>query len=131
MVQPRTLWAFVCLPFLLGSCQLIPPAVSGQHLANREAIARCLPSPIRLDTPLHCYRPQEETVETALAKVGARVGPDGKLYSAVGKPIYFDYRGSGGPVPLPLSEEQKEAAVRAYQDLSARYTIITIIYLHC
>jgi len=97
-----------------------------------EAVARCLPHPIRLDTPLNQYAgPREETVEMALAKIGARVGPDGKLYSAAGKEIYFDYRGSGGTPPQPLSEEQKEAEARAYRDLAARYTILTVIYLSC
>ena len=134
MFQRRILWVFACLPFLLGGCQLIPLAPSGYRLADREAIARCLPSTIRLDTPLTPMGTDvswEHTVEAALAKVGARVGPDGKLYSAAGKEIYFDYLPSGGPPPLPLSEDQREAASRAYRDLAARYTIITVIYLHC
>src|SRR5689334_21072936 len=128
MFQRRTLWAF-CLPFALSACQHIP-TLAGPRLSDRDAIARCLPHNIRLNTPLDWQRPQE-TVEAALIKVGARVGPDGKLYCAAGKPIYFDHHPDGGPVPTPPTEEQKKAAARAYQDLHARYTVITVSYQHC
>jgi hypothetical protein len=136
----RTFAGVASLGLLFTGCRAIGPgaegwpAVRAARLADRDAVARCLPPPIRLDTPLTpagTHVPWEHTVEAALAKVGARVGPDGKLYSAAGKEIYFDYRPSGGPPPLPMSEEQREDADRAHRDLVARYTVITVVYLHC
>src|SRR5262249_20793291 len=102
-------------------------------LADRDAIARRLPDPIRLETPLTPMGtnvPWDKTVEAALVKVGARAGRDGKLYSAAGKEIYFDYRPSGGAVPVPPSKDELEAATKAYNQLAERYTIITVLYTH-
>jgi hypothetical protein len=142
MGQLRASLLLAALPFFFVGCLFFPqvPAKAPvPRLANREAIARCLPrcaasaSPcsVRLETPLRWNEPDGETVETALAKVGARLGADGKLYSAAGKEIYFDCVGSGGP-PMPTpSEEERAAAVRARRELEARCTIITIVVFTC
>jgi hypothetical protein len=63
-----------------------------------------------------------------LIKVGAHVRPDGKLYSAAGKEIYFDQPGTGTYMPQ-LPNEQREAAARERRELEARYTIITLVGL--
>jgi hypothetical protein len=141
MRQRRVGLLLASLAFLLAGCRLFPPVPReppAPRLADREAIARCLPhcatsaSPaaVRLDTPLRWNVP-EETVEAALAKVGARLGADGKLYSAAGKEIYFDCVGSGGTAPPTMTEEQREAAARARRELETRYTIITIVFFTC
>jgi hypothetical protein len=130
------------LPALLAGCLLFPPAPTRQavpRLADREAVARCLPrcassaspSGVRLETPLRWDGPPGETVEAALAKVGARVGADGRLYSAAGKEIYFDCVGSGGPPRPTPSEQEREATARARRELEARYTIISVLFLTC
>src|SRR5262249_3830909 len=69
MRQGRVCLLCAPLPVLLASCLLFPPGPEGApvpRLANREAVARCLPrcaasaspSPVRLDTPLRYDGPQ-------------------------------------------------------------------------
>src|SRR5262245_11521003 len=106
---------------------------SGPRLANRDAVARCLPADVRLEELLR-DRDLESTVEDALVKVGAHVAPDGKLRSSDGKEIYFDHVRTGGPVPFPrppLTPEERAAQARERHELAARYTIITIYEITC
>jgi hypothetical protein len=104
------------------------PPPQKARLANRDAVVRCLPAGVRLENTVRWDQPRGDTVEDALIKVGAHVGPDGKLYSAAGKEIYFDAPGTGTYMPH-MPEEQKEAAARQRRELEARYTIITLVGL--
>jgi hypothetical protein len=99
------------------------------RLADRDAVIRCLPAGVRLENTVRWDQPRGDTVEDALIKVGAHVGPDGKLYSAAGKEIYFDKPGTGYNKLLDMPEEQKEATARQRRELEARYTIITLVGL--
>jgi hypothetical protein len=127
------------LPLLLCGCGLIPERPDAltpawlwgrPRLANRDAVARCLPADVRLDMPLQ-WSDSADTVENALVRVGAHVFPDGKLRSAAGKEIYFELVGSGGPVPIPLSPQAIEAEAQRHRALEERYTIIRIVFLAC
>jgi hypothetical protein len=115
-------------------CDVLPTQTAGNwfgpRLANRNAIARFLPEGVRLDTPLHCFRP-EFTVEDELIRVGARIDADGKLVSAAGKEIYFEHVSSGGPVLPTPTPEQRAAAAEERRRLEERYTIITVVFLGC
>ena len=111
---------------LLQNAEDLPPQKA--RIADRDAVVRSLPAGVRLENTVRWDEPRGDTVEDALIKVGAHVRPDGKLYSAAGKEIYFDQPGTGTYMPH-LPNEQKETAARARRELEARYTIITLVGL--
>src|SRR5262245_51673958 len=115
-------------------CDVLPPQTAGNwfapRLVNRNAVARCLPEGVRLDTPLQSTQPHP-TVEDELIRVGAHIDADGNLVSAAGKEIYFEHVQSGGPVPLPPTPEEMAAGAERRRKLEARYTTIPVVVHGC
>src|SRR5262245_18551096 len=106
---------------------------SHPRLANRDAVARCLPPAARLEGLLR-NGGRESTVEDALVKVGAHIAPDGKLRSLDGKEIYFGRawtRGSPPACQRTPSPEECAAEARERRELEDRYTVITIYEITC
>src|SRR5215831_17472952 len=104
------------LPFslavwLLAGCTTVPERMdllfdsNRQHLrlADRWAISKHLPYGLTLSTLIF----PDEILEEALAKVGATVGKNGKLYDRTGKEIYFDYCEPGGGPPRPPEDPEQ------------------------
>jgi hypothetical protein len=98
------------------------------RLANREAIAKLLPAEVQLDTVAECGYGGTNmvTIEDELVHVQARVGDDGKLHDAVGKPIaFFHLTGCWGNPPAnyqQILDEQK----RRLDELRKTHTVITL-----
>jgi hypothetical protein len=94
-----------------------------QHLslADRWAISKRLPYGLTLSTLIF----PDEILEEALAKVGATVGKNGKLYDRTGKEIYFDYCESGGGPPEDPEQVRKRQT--EFDELQAKYCVIRII----
>jgi hypothetical protein len=119
--------------FLLAGCTTTVPERMDllfdshrQHLslADRWAISKHLPYGLTLSTLIF----PDEILEEELAKVGATLGENGKLHDRAGKEIYFDYgEPGGGPAPPPEDPEKILERQKEYEDLQAKYCVITII----
>jgi hypothetical protein len=98
------------------------------RLSNRDAIAKLLPPDVRLDTVAECAcgGANKITVEEELVRVKARVGDDGKLRDASGKPIrFFRLDGCWGNPPgnyQQILDEQN----RRLEELRKTYCVITL-----
>jgi hypothetical protein len=137
--------ALFYLPFLLIGCKptpvnLLEPDIQfdrdryevakGLSPADREAITKCLPSGIRLDTIASAYGPEDKiTVEQELAKLGAIAGKDGKLHDKSGREIAFYHEPAeqGTPWgPDHLKTWNEESGQVPEEELRKKYTVITL-----
>jgi hypothetical protein len=78
--------ALGCLPDRQNGTAHLPRL---SRLQNREAVEKLLPPDVRLDTVAKLNGTNKITVEQELIRVKARVGEDGTLQDAAGKPIQF------------------------------------------
>jgi hypothetical protein len=99
-------------------------ALSPVALVNRPFIARALPDGVRfadyVETDATGYK---VTVAEKLARLGAHVGGDGKIYDLTGHRIEFFHHYDGG-MPLPAGAE--EAARKELEAMKKKYTVIEI-----
>jgi len=124
----------LCLPLLGVGCCLSPI-----YLVERSALAQALPSWVQMDDYVRDVggRVTEEydagqryvrdfgsirvSVGMELARLGAYVGRDGKIYDLSGRRIEFFHHYEGGPVPPP---ELWEDAQRHLEELKKTCTVI-------
>lgn len=85
-----------------------------------------------IDDAEHSFPWWIEGLESELTKVGAHIGPDGRLYDSKNKEIYLRVlpHGPGTPPPPrpPGAEEQEELerTRRQYEELKQRYRVIEL-----
>jgi hypothetical protein len=117
-----------CNPFV-GSSIEIPPDPK-PILADRDAVAKCLPSDVKLSTRswFGGIGGRWVTVEERLAEVGAHVDQDGELRDFDGKQIRIDRDIGESPYilqPEP-SPEEREAQEKAQKEFDAHWRVIAV-----
>lgn len=116
----------LAVQFVLVGCVTVPyKEYHPPRLANREEIARHLPTGVTLGTAVSG---SGASVEQELVNVGAFVADDGKLRDNTGKEIYFLYDGHG--IGAYLREEQmremEQEHDKQYEELNKKYRLIVL-----
>jgi hypothetical protein len=105
--------------WLLTGCLLSPV-----YLANRPALARCLPDGVTMDDFVERdVAGLKVTVGMKLARLGAHPGRDGNLYDLSGRRIAFFRHYDGG---MPPPDGLLEQAEQHLQELKKTCTVIEI-----
>jgi hypothetical protein len=125
----RKAFALSYLASLVAGCSLSSP-----QLADREAVARCLPGWTLQQFVEIDSRGKRIDLETKLAEVGAHPGAGGKLYDRNGRRIEivgYNYAGDhGAQLPLPPpTPEQIEAQRKQAEKEAKRLEGATVIYM--
>jgi hypothetical protein len=123
----RLLAVLIGLSALSGCLDRSPrPEPPPRRLPDRDAVAKLLPPEVRLDTVAEADGSQKVTVEEELARVGARVGEDGTLQDARGRPVkFFRLTGCWGNPPgnyQQIIDEQN----RALAEMRKTHCVITL-----
>jgi hypothetical protein len=95
------------------------------YLARRQQLEACLPSGIQMTDYVETDNVgMRVTVGMKLARLGAYVGPDDKLYDSAGRPIEF-LRPRGGMQMGRDMEAQAEARV---EELKKTHTVVQMLH---
>jgi hypothetical protein len=125
--MPRLLAVLIGLSALSGCLDRSPrPEPPPRRLPDRDTVAKLLPPDVRLDTVADADGARNVMVEEELVRVGARVGEDGRLQDARGRPIkFFRLTGCWGNPPgnyQQIIDEQN----RALAELRKTHRVITL-----
>jgi hypothetical protein len=113
--------AVFLLALLLAGCCLNPV-----YVVERPAIEHALPDGVHMgDYVGKDVTGLKMTVGMKLARLGAHLGTDGKLYDLSGKPIDFFVHYDGGMAPLP---EISQRADQHLKDLKKTCNVIEILH---
>jgi hypothetical protein len=113
--------AVILSALLLTGCCLNPV-----YVVERPAIERALPDGVRMsDYVGKDVTGLKMTVGMKLARLGAHLGTDGKLYDLGGKPIDFFRHYDGGADPGP---DFFERGAKHLEELKKTCTVIEILH---
>jgi hypothetical protein len=109
---------------------LTDPCRQHLSLADRWAIAKCLPSDLRLSDEIGYdnFAMKQVYLSEKLAEVGARVSPDGKICDKMGKEIYFYLTPKLPGMQMNPAAYQRiiDQNAEEYRELQEKYHVIEI-----